>query len=736
MKTAVKVLLVEDMAPDAMLVERTVKKSYPGSQFLCVDDRESYLNALSEYQPEIILSDYSMPHFDGMSALKLALEMVPDTPFIIVTGAINEETAVECIKAGAWDYVLKDHMARLESAIRSAFDQQKIRLERRMAIKALHDSEERYRNLINFAPITIGVIADGRIVYLNPAGLKLIGAESIYEVMGKPIQEIIESEELLSELERIREAQDGEGEMPPREETFRRLDGKMVSVEMTATPLQYNNKKAVQMIVTDITERKRAEREKERLREDLHREKEYLNSLIENANAPIITWEPDLVITECNRAFELLFGANRRDIIGRHIFEAMSGSFDTIAYHYIKETQKGKEWCNLELPIISRQGDKRTVIWSSANIKDSRGKHIATIAQGTDITDRKAAEEKNVYISNHDHLTDLFNRRYFEKMCKKLDDHGSQPLTIMMGDIDGLKLINDSFGHEAGDELLIRASKAIRSGSRAGDIVARIGGDEFGIILQNTEEAEAAEIIRRIKEKAASADPDTELLSISFGYATVKGPGRRIKEALVEAENFMYRRKMYESASIRNKTIDIIMNALYEKSEREMLHSKRVSKICAKIAEELGLASDEVSKIRISGLVHDIGKIGISEKILTKPGPLDEEEWVRMKKHPEAGWRILSSAEEFSDLARHILYHHERWNGSGYPEGLAGEEIPLESRIIAVADAFDAMTSKRVYREPMMLDEVVRELETCAGIQFDRDIVRIFLTNVLHVIDA
>lgn len=731
MKSALKVLMVEDTVSDAMLIERLVKKAFSGSELLCIEDKDDYTRALTEFNPDIILSDYALPAFDGMTALEIARELVPDTPFIIVTGAINEETAVACMKAGAWDYVLKDHLSRLDSAMIKAFEQQKIRLERRMAIKALHESEERYRNLVNTAPITISVISDDRVVYLNPAGLKLLGAESIYEVMGRPVDDFVPPELLPETLNRLWQLYNGEEVCYPREGVLKKLDGTPVSAEIIAAPLTYNNKKSLQIIATDITERKLAEQEKERLREDLYREKEYLNSLIKNASAPIVAWDSELSVTECNHAFEQLVGLPREALVGRNILEAAGSCFEVSALAHIKDTLKGRQWRNLELSACGTDGEKRAVLWNSAGIKDSKGNLVATVAQGTDITERKRAEEENLYISYHDHLTDLYNRRYFEYMLRKLEERGTQPVTVVIGDINGLKLINDSFGHEAGDELLIKAAGVIRRGCRESDIVARIGGDEFGIIMEKTGEDDAERIIRRIREEAAAVELDNALLSISFGFAATGELNKKLGDVVVEAENNMYRQKMYESTSMRNQTIEVIMHALYEKSEREMHHSIRVSKICASIAQELGLTPDDVNKIRMSGLVHDIGKIGIPEKILSKPGTLDAEERSRMEKHTEAGWRILSSAKEFSDLATHILYHHERWDGTGYPEGLAGEEIPLEARIIAVADAYDAMTARRTYREPMTCEQAASELRNNAGTQFDKDIVEVFLSRVI-----
>jgi diguanylate cyclase (GGDEF)-like protein/PAS domain S-box-containing protein len=584
MKSALKVLMVEDTLSDAILIERLIKKAFSGSELLCIEDRDEYTRALTEFNPDIILSDYALPAFDGMTALEIARELVPDTPFIIVTGAINEETAVACMKAGAWDYVLKDQLARLDSAIIRALEQQKIRLERRMAIKALHESEERYRNLVNTAPITIGVVSDGRIVYLNPAGLRLLGAQDIYEVMGRPISGFIPPDLLPETQDRLQRLFDGEEVPYPREGVLKKLDGTPVSVEIIAAPLTYNSKKSLQIIVTDITERKLAEQEKERLREDLYREKEYLNSLIKNAGAPIVAWDNELRVTECNRAFEQLVGLPREELAGRNILEAVGSRFETSAFNHIRDTLKGRQWRNLELTVSGADGEKRAVLWNSAGIRDSKGTLIATVAQGTDITERKRAEEENLYISYHDHLTDLYNRRYFEYMLRKLEEQGAQPVTVVIGDINGLKLINDSFGHEAGDELLIKAAGVIRRGCRETDIVARIGGDEFGIIMTNTGEDDAEKIIRRIREEAAAVELDNALLSISFGFAATGRLNKKLGEVVVEAENNMYRQKMYESNSMRNQTIDVIMHALYEKSEREMRHSIRVSKICASIA--------------------------------------------------------------------------------------------------------------------------------------------------------
>jgi putative nucleotidyltransferase with HDIG domain len=182
---------------------------------------------------------------------------------------------------------------------------------------------------------------------------------------------------------------------------------------------------------------------------------------------------------------------------------------------------------------------------------------------------------------------------------------------------------------------------------------------------------------------------------------------------------------------MRSKTIDMIMKTLYEKNHREMLHSKRVGNLCEVIARQMNFTKDDINQLRLAGLMHDIGKIGIDEKILNKPTLLDMEEWAEMKRHPEIGYRILSSVNEFSEIAEYVLQHQEKWDGTGYPRGLKGEEISISARIIGIADAYDAMTSLRAYGKTLSENEAIAELEKCSGTQFDPDLVATFLKTVL-----
>jgi len=362
---------------------------------------------------------------------------------------------------------------------------------------------------------------------------------------------------------------------------------------------------------------------------------------------------------------------------------------------------------------------------------DDHENHIGNFGTIQDITRIKKTEEKIRYLSYHDYLTGLFNRRFYEEVLSKLDKEENLPLTLVMADVNGLKIINDSFGHAIGDELLKKASEVIKNGCRKSDIVARLGGDEFVIILPKTAQNTATDIIKDIEALAVKEKVKGLKLSIAFGNYTKVKKEEKIQKVLKNAEDNMYRHKLYESTSKRSKTIEIIMNTLYEKSDREMMHSTRVSRICEKIGIEMKFDQDEINRIKTAGLIHDIGKMGIDENILNKRGKLNMDEWKEIKKHPEIGYRILSSVNEFSEMADYILEHHERWDGKGYPKGLKGEEISLQGRIVAVADSFDAMTSDRTYRKGLRKDEAIAEIKRCAGNQFDPNIARLFI-EVVH----
>lgn len=423
-----------------------------------------------------------------------------------------------------------------------------------------------------------------------------------------------------------------------------------------------------------------------------------------------------------NDSFERLTGLKSDDILGKTLSEIMPDSkeFLTKQYAQLLKTQESVRYEKY----FQQFGKYFEVV---AYLPQPQ--QVAVII--SDITERKKTEKEVRFLSNHDHLTGVYNRRYYEEELAKIDIKDNLPLSLVMSDINGLKLINDSFGHAVGDELLKKVSELIMKECRVQDVVARLSGDEFIVLLPKTDELQTANIVKRIKAASLKEKVGAIYFSISFGYDTKRSEKESIQEILKNAEDDMYRHKLYESASIKNKTIDLIMNTLYEKSNREMLHSKRVSEICEAIAIKMNFDQDDISQVKAAGLIHDIGKMGINEKILNKPGGLDQDEWKKIQRHPEIGYRILSSSSEFSELARYVLEHQEHWNGKGYPAKLKGEAISIQARIIGVADAYDAMTCDRAYRKGLSVEEALAEIKRCAGTQFDPEVAFVFIEKVL-----
>jgi len=374
---------------------------------------------------------------------------------------------------------------------------------------------------------------------------------------------------------------------------------------------------------------------------------------------------------------------------------------------------------------ICKDGSYRYIEWRSKIVGN------LIYASAKDVTENLERMKEIEFLSFHDHLTGLYNRRFFETEITRLDTARNWPLTIIFADVNGLKVINDSFGHKIGDQLLIKVSEVLKAHLRSEDIIARIGGDEFAILLPKTDEAESKKMIAQIENQMHDEKVEGINISISFGHETKIREDESISDILKKAEDKMYHIKLFEGPSNRGKIIDNIVKSLYMKSAREEAHSKRVAELCLRMAVALNFDELKVKEIMTAGLLHDIGKIIIDDEVLNKPGELNDQEWIEMKRHPEAGYRILSTVDDMVTIAKYVLCHHERWDGRGYPKGLSGNEIPYISRILAVADAYDAMTNRRSYKRAISKKDAIAELIRSAGTHFDSQIVEIFIEKVL-----
>ncbi|MDF9407807.1 MAG: Cyclic di-GMP phosphodiesterase response regulator RpfG [Pelotomaculum sp. PtaB.Bin013] len=345
-----------------------------------------------------------------------------------------------------------------------------------------------------------------------------------------------------------------------------------------------------------------------------------------------------------------------------------------------------------------------------------------------DVTERKRMDEQLKYLSLHDPLTGLHNRAYFNEEMRRLEEDRHLPLGVIVCDLDGLKLINDTMGHDAGNDMLVTAANILKNCFSKGDMVARIGGDEYVVLLPRTDRLNLEKACQRIRESIKNynfVNPEIPL-SMSIGFAIGEKSAQKPAELFREADINMYREKLSHTQSTRSIIVQALKKMLEARDFATEGHSERMQDLVAQLAVVSGIPEYKLNDLRLVALFHDLGKIGVPDRILFKSGSLNKEEYVEIKKHCEIGFQIANSVPDLVPIADWILKHHESFDGKGYPLGLKGKNIPLECRILSIVDAYDAMTSDRPYRKAMMHKEAVDELKRCSGTQFDPLLVQKF----------
>ena len=578
MSTPLRVLILEDSETDAELVLYELRRSGYEPIWSRVDNETDYFDSLSP-DLDVILADYSMPDFDALRALKILKNQDMNIPFIIVTGAVGEEVVAECMRQGATDYLLKDRLGRLGSAVERASQEKHLNDEKQRAVNALRENEEKYRSLFELSPESITLVGlDGIILDCNEATAVIAGLPR-GELIGKSFLQlgVLDEADIPTLMERFAQIADGKLFEPFQVKVIRG-DKDMRWVEIHLALLKRDGEiYAIQVIARDITASKYAE-------ESLRSTNELLQALINAAPLAIDMVDTDANIRLWSPAAEHLFGWQADEVIGKPLpfvpDELRSEVEEQIRNELLGNSHYGLETCRKR-----KDGSLVDVqLWTSP-LHDSDGEIIGSVGILSDITERKRAEQQ-------------------------------------------IQALNA--------ELLLAYDETLEGWARALDLRDN-----------NTED-----------------------------------------------------------------------------------HSVRVMDLTMSLARVLGIPEQDLIHVRRGALLHDIGKMGIPDAILLKPGPLTEEEWQMMRMHPVFAYDLLSGIP-FLRLALDIPYcHHEKWDGSGYPRGLSGEQIPLAARIFSVVDVWDALGSDRPYREKWPESQIIEYIRKEAGTRFDPHIVELFLGRI------
>lgn len=460
----------------------------------------------------------------------------------------------------------------------------------------------------------------------------------------------------------------------------------------------------------------------------ISKEESITEMILDSLQAGIFYKDRELGYLYTNKKFDDLLSKDKESIIENK--NSLNESICESKNKFIQEDKKvfeTKKTVKKEEKIELGNGENLYTEIIKTPVLNDNNEVSGIIGLLLDITDRKKIEKKLKYLSYTDILTKVYNRTCFEEKAKKIFKEENLPMGIIMGDTNGLKIVNDTLGHEEGDELLKLTTKVLKDVCKGNELIFRIGGDEFAIIIPKAKENECETLIKNIIDSCNNYKHDLIKISIALGYSVTYDLDKSIYDTLKEAEDMVYRKKLLEKNSFNSSVISSLQATLQEKSLETKAHTERGVENSIKIGERLSLPLSVMDELILVAKLHDIGKIGINESILLKSDNLTEEEFGIIKSHTEKGYRIIKAANHLESVAKGVLTHHERWDGNGYPLKLKEDKIPLIARIVSVADAYDVMTTNRVYKNALSKDEAIRELKKNSGKQFDPNIVKVFI---------
>ncbi len=611
-------------------------------------------------------------------------------------------------------------------------------------------------SLDNSALAVFQVTPEGKFEYVNKKACQLLNyeREELIEMKIPDVDPNYSREEVSRLWQRLKDE-----ESLTFESCLKTSTGETFPVEINSRYLKYQDKEYHFAFIQDITTRKRQEKRIKEQNRQLNREKNKIRKLHQTALKMNASQSEEEICQIVVRTAEELLNLNICDISlvrgeklapmaassrvkseesrEMSVNEGLAGkTYRTGRTYNIGDVTESSEIDPSDSPfrsVISIPLQNIGVFQAVSEEKNAFSREDQELAEllithAATSLENLSSQKEIKYVSYHDSLTDLYNRNFLKEEMERLDTERQLPITIIHADVNALKLVNDTYGHETGDKMLIRTAEILDNVCREEDIIARYGGDEFVVFLPKTEKEEAEGILKRITsaleetevEMKGMSHLDSFPLSLALGLASKTSAEESIYQVLNRAEQNMYKNKLTTSPRIKTRVLKRQLKNLSENSLETEQHAERMQKAARKLGKVIDLSPAELDKLSLLTTLHDIGKTVVSQEILRKPGPLLWGEWEKAKEHAAAGYNIISATEEFAHIAEEILSHHERWDGRGYPRGLAGKEIPLLARIIALADAFEVMTSSlspysRAYSEA----EALQEISKCAGTQFD-----------------
>lgn len=607
--TPLRVLIVEDQQAHAELMLRELRRSGFAPEWQRVETEAAYLEHLAA-PPELILADYSLPQFGAARALELLQGRGLVIPFIVVSATIGEEVAVDLMRHGATDYLLKDRLARLGQAVEGALDRQRLRREKERADEDLRVSEARYRSLFEGVPVGLyRSTPSGKLLDANPAFLQMLGYPDRETLMSEKAVSLYVDPAVRKRWVALLES---EGVVTDFESQLRRHDGVLIWVRANARVVRDAAGQTVYVegAIVDITERRRVEEETRRRTAEL----------------------------------EVFYEVSRQ----------------------LRKARSAEEM----YPILVEQAMRILRADHGALVFLNADRRVFTRLYTTGLMEETPGSTFPVAGSPSGHVVEA-----------------------------GTAYVTADIGREALPSWL--------------QPPAQILGPVMIVPVRSEREIVGTMGLARAKQPHALPFTDAEV---------------RLLEGIAEIGGTAIRRARLHQ-NLEQAYIQMVLSLARTVDARDSYtgtHSEQLAVWAETVARALGCSEDEVQDIRWGALLHDIGKIGVPDGILRKPGPLTDEEWAVMREHPATGEKILLPVDRMRTVARLVRHHQERWDGKGYPDGLTGEEIPLGARILAVVDTYGAMTDTRTYREGRSSEEALAELRRCAGTHFDTRVVDIF----------